>query len=324
MTAGIQPDAQERSPHPAFRVDDPGLFTTVQDLGRTGRYSSGVPTGGAMDRFALAAANRLVGNEPGAAALEATLAGPALTAVHGCLVAVTGGDLAPELGGRPVSGWTSFFMAAGDQLRFGRRRSGARAYIAVAGGFDGDRWLGSRSTYLLVGRGGMHGRQLEAGDELRRLAPPAGPAVVGRSLPPHLRPRYRREPELRCVPGPHARTLGRAERERWLAGPWQVSREADRMGYRLEGPALQLELPELISFGLAMGCVQVPPSGLPILLLADHQTAGGYPVIATVASADLPLAAQLLPGDAVRFREIGVVEAQEAARAQSGALATLR
>ncbi|MFZ0214389.1 MAG: biotin-dependent carboxyltransferase family protein, partial [Candidatus Dormiibacterota bacterium] len=207
-----------------FQVEAPGLFTTVQDLGRSGRYGSGIPTGGAMDRFALAAANLLVGNEAGAAALEVTLSGPALTARRGGLVAITGADLSAELGGRPVRTWTSFFVAAGDRLRFGSRRSGARAYLAVAGGFDADRWLGSRSTYLLVGRGGLGGRQLEAGDELRRLAPPVGPAVVGRTLPPELRPRYRRAPELRCVAGPHAGALTKADRERFATGPWEVSR----------------------------------------------------------------------------------------------------
>lgn len=313
-------------PEPAFHVDTAGLLTTIQDLGRPGRLNAGIPIGGAMDRFALTAANLLVGNEPGAAGLEITIQGPELVALRGLLVAVCGADLSPRRNGRPVANWTSVFLAPGDRLGFGERRLGARAYLAVQGGLDGERWLGSRSTFRLVSKGGFGGRQLEAGDELARLGTAPGPAVVGRTLPPERRPRYPTVPELRCVPGPHFDALPKADQEQFFGSTWTVSRDADRMGIRLQARQgrLHLEVPELLSFGIAPGAVQVPPSGEPIVLLADHQTAGGYPVIAGVATADLPLAAQLLPGDRVRFKPVSVEEAQEAQRQRLADLETLR
>ncbi|HEY4026658.1 MAG TPA: biotin-dependent carboxyltransferase family protein [Candidatus Dormibacteraeota bacterium] len=309
---------------PVLRVEDPGMFTTIQDLGRPGRRSGGVPPGGAVDRFALAAGNLLVGNSEGAAALECALSGPALVALRSCLVAVTGADFGPTLNGVPMPGWTGVFLTEGDRLAFEGRRWGARVYLAVAGGLEAERWLGSASTYVLVGRGGVHGRPVKAGDELAVAAPAPRPAVVGRCLADGLRPAYVAEPELAAVPGPHARLLAPASRRAFFREPWTVSRDADRMGYRLEGDILQVKGEELVSFGLAMGCVQVPPAGQPILLMADHQTAGGYPVVAGVARCALPLAAQLLPGERLRFREVEVEAAQAEWRRQRAALEMLR
>ena len=309
---------------PVLRIEEPGMFSTIQDLGRPGRRAAGVPPGGAIDRFALVAANRLVGNPEGAAALECALSGPTLVALRGCVVAVTGADFGPLLNGSPVPGWTGIFLCEGDRLSFAGRRWGARIYVAVSGGLEADRWLGSAATYLLVGKGGVHGRTLKAGDELGAAGPMPRPAVVGRCLPVGLRPAYRLEPELAAVPGPHARMLSAASRRALMREPWRVSRDADRMGYRLEGETLQVKAEELVSFGLAMGCVQVPPAGQPILLMADHQTAGGYPVVAGVARADLPLAGQLLPGEWLRFKEVTVEAAQAEWRRQRAALDTLR
>lgn len=307
-----------------FRVENPGVQTALQDLGRPGNRLAGVPPGGAMDRFALVAANLLVGNPEGAAALECTLAGPALAALDGCLVAIAGGDLGPRLNGDEVPLWTSFWMAEGDRLTFAGRRAGARAYVAVAGGFGGDRWLGSYATYRLVARGGVHGRPLKAGDKLERADEPARPAVAGRTLPDHARPPYSPAPGVPAVAGPHLRHLSTASRRAFFKTEWQVSQEADRMGFRLEGDALEVKGPEMISFGLAFGCVQVPAAGKPILLMADHQTAGGYPVVAGVARAGLPLAAQLLPGDALTFVDTPVVRAQERWRELRAGLEALR
>lgn len=309
---------------PALLVEEAGMFTTVQDLGRPGRRASGVPPGGAIDRFALAAANLLVGNPEGAAALECALSGPSLTALRSCVVAVTGADFGATLNGARMPDWTGVFLSAGDRLAFSGRRWGGRVYVAVSGGLDGDRWLGSAATYLLVGRGGVHGRPLRAGDELSTASPPPRPAVAGRCLPDALRPLYAAEPELAAVTGPHARMLSPASRRAFFRERWRVSRDADRMGYRLEGETLQVKGEELVSFGLAMGCVQVPPAGQPILLMADHQTAGGYPVVAGVARCDLPVAAQLLPGDHLRFREVTVEAAQAGWRRQRAAIYTLR
>ena len=286
------------------------MFTTIQDLGRPGRRASGVPPGGALDRFALSAANLLVGNPEGAAGLECALSGPTLLALRSCLVAITGADFEATLNGRPVAAWTSTFLSEGDCLAFGDRRWGGRVYIAIEGGLVGDRWLGSASTYLLVGRGGVHGRVVKAGDELAPQGASIRAAVAGRELAEPLRPVYSAEPELAAVDGPHLRMLTAPARRALFKERWTVSRDADRMGYRLEGTPLEVKRDELLSFGLAMGCVQVPPSGEPILLMADHQTAGGYPVVTCVARCDLPLAAQLLPGEHLRFRRETVEGAQ--------------
>jgi antagonist of KipI len=309
---------------PVLRIEEPGMFTTIQDLGRPGRRAAGVPPGGAMDRYALAAANRLVGNPEGAAALECALSGPRVVALRSCLVAVTGADFGLLLNGAPAPAWTGIFLMEGDRVSFAGRRWGARVYLAVAGGLEAERWLGSASTYLLVGRGGVHGRTLHAGEELGLAGPDPRPAVAGRCLPVELRPPYEVSPSLAAVPGPHALLLSPAARRAFFREHWTVSRDADRMGYRLEGETLQVKADELVSFGLAMGCVQVPPAGQPILLMADHQTAGGYPVVAGVARSALPLAAQLLPGEHLTFNEVGVEAAQTEWRRMRAALDSLR
>ena len=309
---------------PVLRVEDPGMFATIQDLGRPGRRAAGVPPGGGLDRFALSAANLLVGNAEGAACLECALSGPTILTLRSCLIAITGADFGATMNGRPMPPWTSVFVSEGERLAFRGRRWGGRLYIAVRGGFAANRWLGSASTYLLVRKGGVHGRALKAGDELAVAGPPLHPGVAGRELAEPLRPLYSAEPELSAIEGPQVRTLTPASRRALFGQRWTVSRDADRMGYRLEGPPLEIKAMELVSFGLAMGCVQVPPSGEPILLMADHQTAGGYPVVAGVARCDLPLAAQLLPGEHLRFRLQSVEAAQGEWRRLRAGLDALR
>ena len=300
------------------RVVEPGLFTTIQDLGRPQAVASGVPPGGAMDRFAHSAANLLVFNDRSAATLECTLIGPRLAAEAACVVAVTGGDLDPRLNGRPIPMWTSVAMAPGDVLAFGRRRIGARAYVAVGGGILGDRWLGSMSTNVMAARGGMHGRTLARGDVL------AGgdswrPAVGGRELAASLRPDYA-DPSLQTIAGPHFDRLSAESRESLFGSTFRLGTDSNRMGYRLEGAHLVAAVEELLSFGLVAGVVQLPSGGRPILLMADHQTAGGYPVVATVASASMPVAAQLAPGDELRFAETSIEAALQLRAAQRAAL----
>lgn len=308
---------------PALHVQAPGLSTTVQDLGRPNAISAGVQSGGAMDRFAHSAANLLVGNDPGHATLECTLSGPQLVAEQSCLIAITGADFDPHVNGAPAPTWTGIFLGAGDRLTFGARRSGARMYIAVAGGVDADRWLGSLSTNLMAARGGMHGRSLKPGDVLGFAGEPKKPAVSGRRVPEQLRPEYG-DHSLQVITGPHLMRLNPEGRRLLFGTPYRVSRDADRMGYRLEGPNLATSGEELLSFGLVTGAVQVPHSGQPILLMADHQTAGGYPVVATVVSASLPIAAQLLPGDELRLVEVSVNRAHEMRKALATALNSLR
>jgi biotin-dependent carboxylase-like uncharacterized protein len=305
-----------------LRVKEPGLFTTVQDLGRPNAIASGVPPGGAMDRFAHSAANLLIGNDRAAATLECTLTGPRLVAEHACLVAITGADFELHINGRPAPMWTGLFVSSGDELSFGTRQSGVRAYIAVGSGIAADRWLGSTSTYVLVGRGGIQGRPLAAGDVIAAAGEPTGPAISGRQLAPHLRPDYG-DHTLRVVAGPHFHRLGADGRHLLMQSAFRVSRNADRMGYRLEGPHLDTTGDELLSFGLTAGAVQVPAGGQPILLMADHQTAGGYPVVATVVSASMPVAAQLIPGDELRFTEVTIEAALDMRRANKAALASL-
>ena len=295
----------------------------MQDLGRPNAIVAGVQAGGAMDRFAHSAANFLVGNEQGLATLECTLRGPTLIAEQACLIAITGADLDARVNGAPAPAWTSLLLGPGDRLTFAGRRQGARMYIAVAGGFEADRWLGSLSTNLMAGRGGMHGRPLRAGDQLTVAEEARKPAVAGRRVPEQLRPAYG-DHTLHAVAGPHLKRLDPESRDVLFQASYKVSGDSDRMGYRLEGPRLALTGEELLSFGLVAGAVQVPPSGQPILLMADHQTAGGYPVVATAVSASLPIAAQLLPGDELRLEAITIERAQKMRRALADALETIR
>ncbi|TMD35340.1 MAG: biotin-dependent carboxyltransferase family protein [Chloroflexi bacterium] len=306
-----------------LRVVEPGLFTTVQDLGRPWAVTSGVPPGGAMDRFAHRAANLIVGNAETEATLECTLTGPHVATEHSCLVAITGGDLDPRVNGHAAPMWTGIFLSRGDRLMFGARRSGGRAYIAVAGGIRADRWLGSLSTSLLAGRGGMHGRNLKAGDVIEVAREATRPAVSGHELASHLRIDYA-DHSLFAIPGPHVKRLDPDARQLLFGATFKVSREADRMGYRLDGPRLATEADELLSFGVTAGVVQVPHGGQPILLMADHQTAGGYPVVATVVSASMPVAAQLVPGDELQFAEVTLEHARQMRAGQAAALNTLR
>jgi antagonist of KipI len=299
-----------------LRVVQPGILTTVQDSGRPNAVASGVPRGGAMDRFAHAAANLIVGNDRGAATLECTLTGPRLVAINPCVIAVTGGDLGPSI---PM--WTAIELAAGDEVSFGGRRSGARAYVAIGGGVIGDRWLGSTSTNLMCARGGMRGRALVAGDVISS-GQWHDPPVAGRTLAEQLRPDYAYR-SLHVIAGPHYARLTRGSQQDLSTATFAVSPSSNRMGYRLDGARLEAPGDELLSFPVVAGVVQLPSGGQPILLMADSQTAGGYPVIATVTSASMPVAAQLAPGDELRFEETSIQDALTARAAQRAALESL-
>lgn len=291
-----------------------GPQTTVQDLGRSGYRASGVPGAGAMDRFALAAANLLVGNHPNAAGLEILLGGLRLRFLAPLVVSIAGADLGAELDGAACPLWATLHVSSNSILDFTVRRIGARAYLAIRGGFDVPPMLGSCSTYLPGGWGGFGGRPLRAGDRLQAAVSEAV-RIVERWAPPERRPGYTSVPALRCVVGPDNAHFTADALRRFFDAPYRVSAAADRMGYRLEGPVLgTLGEGMLPSAGVLPGAIQVPAHGQPILLMADAQTTGGYPVIATVIGADLPLAAQLLPGDAIRFRSVSVDTATTAIR----------
>ena len=268
----------------ALEVLDPGPLMTIQDLGRPGWAHLGVPPSGAADPTLLAEANALAGNGDDAAALEATLIGPTLRALVPGTVAV--------VGTRDRDG--SYALDAGDVLETGPT-VGARAYIAVSGGIDAEPTLGSRSTDLLTGLGPP---PLARGDRLRAgSAPAAGTPRRTRATRP-----TRPQGPFRLHPGPRDDWFTDAALEQLLEAPWRVTTSANRVGIRLDGPPLdRARDDELLSEGLVTGALQVPPNGLPILLLNDHPTTGGYPVIAVISTRDLPRAGQLKPGDELRF-----------------------
>ncbi len=297
-----------------IEVLKPGILTTIQDQGRWGYQSYGVGIAGALDSFALQAANLLVGNPEGAAGLEITLFGPALKFRDDALFAVTGGDLDPRLDGRPVSLWTCHYASPGSVLSLQTIKSGVRACLAVSGGIDVPPVMGSRSTYLLGRFGGLEGRPLKAGDMLPVPPPPKNfQKRVGKVFPPELRPPYRRNPTLRVVLGPFQEFFSEEGINAFLTSPYTITPQSDRMGYRLQGPPIaRQKSEELITCGLANGTIQVPPNGQPIVLLADRQTIGGYPIIATLIQADLPLVAQSAPGDPLRFQAVSVDEGRAA------------
>ena len=306
-----------------LKVIEPGQLTTVQDLGRRGYERFGVPVAGAMDLYALQAANCLVGNPPDTAGLEITLAGPRLLATENCLIAVGGGDLGLQVQKWRLPPWTAIYVRRGWEISFKGRTSGCRAYLAIAGGIDVPPVMGSCSTYLRGGFGGYGGRALRAGDIL-----PAGKLAwpltdrAGQQLPAHILPRYSENPTLEVILGPQDDMFSRAGIETFLSSRYAVGPTSDRMGYRLKGPAIaHKSSADIVSDGIALGAVQVPPSGQPIAMLADRQTTGGYAKIATIVRADIPLLAQCVPGrDRVSFRVTTVEAAQERYRTMMGEL----
>jgi antagonist of KipI len=292
-----------------------GMQTTVQDLGRPGYRAEGVPLSGAMDRFALRVANLLVGNPENAAALEFTLLGPGLQFSSPALVAVTGGDFGGEL---PM--WQPVHVPARTSVRFSAARAGCRGYLAVAGGFQVPSVLGSASVYLRAGFGGWEGRALREGDVLP--APDLERHVEAHWwIDPRILPEYSSSPTIRVLRGAQAHEFGRT----FFESTYRLTAQSDRMGLRLAGPMLvrQSQL-ELRSGPVVPGTVQVPPDGQPIVLMADAQTIGGYPQIAHVIRVDLPLVAQLRPGDTMSFAEVSLEDAHELALAREHALAMLR
>ena len=283
----------------ALVVVKPGLLTSVQDLGRFGHQASGVPVAGPMDAFSHRLANQLVGNDPQAAALEITLIGPELMIEADTTMAITGAQFDVTCDDRLVAMGASFGVRAGSRLRFGRIHQGARAYLAVAGGVQTPAVLGSRATHLVSRMGGLSGRALIAGDRI--------PIAMGVAPRPHRKSAGLTLPSsgralLRVLPGPQDHWFAPDALKTMASVSFRISPRSNRMGYRLEGPPLpRVKDGELISEPVGIGAIQVPAAGEPILLMADRQTAGGYPKIGYVISADLPLAGQLAPGDFIEF-----------------------
>ncbi|SFD90582.1 antagonist of KipI [Lentibacillus persicus] len=295
---------------PLFQVKKTGLQTTIQDLGRHGLQQYGVVVSGAMDPFALQVANVLVGNPRDEAALEITLAGPKLDVLAPAVISICGADLSPALNGKRAPMWKSFHVQAGDRISFGRPLSGARAYLAVAGGYDVPVVMGSKSTYERANLGTvMHNDKIIYGFN--------GSVRSGLGLSHKVIPEYEQHHDIRTVAGPETDWFTEAGIESFYYEAHTISPQSNRMGYRLESPVISHKNgADIWSDAVPLGTIQVPANGQPIILMADRQTTGGYPRIATVISADIPKVAQLTPGSTIQFQPIDVHEAQRLAKEQ--------
>jgi biotin-dependent carboxylase-like uncharacterized protein len=307
----------------ALKVVRAGLFDTVQDLGRIGYMALGMPTAGAMDRIGLALANALAGNPANTAGLEIGVMGPDLLVEAESVRIALAGPLSPALlegadaPSKPLESDRSHLLKRGQILRVGMVEGSSTAYLAVAGGFAIPPFMGSLSTYARAGIGGFEGRKLAADDSLP-LTRDSAPAGDERKLASAFD--YGSGP-IRVIWGPQDDYFSEAGRQTFVTSEYTVSKEADRMGIRFEGPMIEHSKgADIISDGIGPGAIQVPGAGLPIVLLGDRQTVGGYSKIATVASVDLPRLGRLLPGRTVRFTAISVAEAESLRREQEARL----
>jgi antagonist of KipI len=301
-----------------FEVLEPGILTTVQDLGRYGFSQFGVPPSGALDTFSFRAGNLLVGNGEGEACLETTLLGLKIKALKEIVISITGGNLCPTLNEEPLAMWKTHLLVEGDVIRFKRVRAGCRAYLAVSGGFVVPKVMGSFSTYLSGNFGGLEGRKLRRGDILYalNLFPPLN--KLGLQFPMDRISSPEKRVPLRVIPGPQDDHFTEEGFQTFCSSSYSVTPQCDRMGVRLEGPKIERrpDVEEsIISEGLIAGAIQVPGDGKPIIILTELVT-GGYTKIATIVSADLPRVAQLKPGDQVRFITISIEEANDLLREQ--------
>ncbi|WP_316860432.1 biotin-dependent carboxyltransferase family protein [uncultured Cohaesibacter sp.] len=303
---------------PALEVVEPGLMTTVQDFGRYGHQAQGVPVSGALDPGSLRLANALVGNDQGAGGLEIRVLGPTLKVVSSSVrVALCGTDCAIEFVGErrvPVASNRSVLLQKGQIIRIGHVSDSAVCYLAVEGGFDLPPLYGSQSTYLAGKMGGFEGRALQKGDCLK-LARDVDDVEIIRLCPEPFLPS--RTGKIRVVLGPQDDYFGTEAITGFLSQTYRISQEANRMGVRLLGePIGHLKGADINSDGIVTGSIQIPGNGLPIILLADHQTTGGYPKIATVIRADVARLGRMVPGSELSFLKVGIEDAEEAAIAQ--------
>jgi antagonist of KipI len=304
-----------------IQVQEAGLFTTVQDLGREGFGPLAVSASGAADPISLRLGNRLVGNAEGEAGLEMTLLGGTFLFPDGAILALTGSDFGATLDGKPVGLWTPVEASPGQVLRLGPTRTGARCYLCVRGGIAVKLFLGRASTHTLSGLGGHEGRALRKGDMLKigeangsyRKRALAAKAFEG------LSPRK----VLRVTPGPQSDWFPDSAQQIFYGNAYRVAEESNRMGLRLEGAAIPAPAGgRMISEGIALGAIQVPDGGLPIILFVEQQTTGGYPKIANVISADLHSLGQLRPRDEIRFERVEWETARSLLREQEDLLAS--
>ncbi|MCI8454612.1 MAG: biotin-dependent carboxyltransferase family protein [Lachnospiraceae bacterium] len=293
-----------------IKVVNGGFLTTIQDMGRYGFQETGLAVSGVMDTRSAALANLLVGNDENEAVIEITMVGPMLEFTQDIWIAVTGGDLGAKLDGQPVPRYEAVFVRDGQTLSFSGMFGGSRAYIAFAGGLDIPVVMGSRSTNLKAKIGGLEGRKLRAGDSIGFAAPKTWlPAQTERRLKPD--DFSAKELTLRVLMGPQDDCFTDDGIWTFLESTYTVSNEYDRMGCRMQGPVIEHKNGgDIITDGISFGAVQVPSHGNPIVMMADHQTTGGYTKIANVISVDLPKLAQCMPGIRIRFKKVGIEEAQ--------------
>jgi len=292
-----------------IKVIKPGLLSSFQDTGRHGFQHWGVPVSGVMDEAAHELCNVLVGNPRSFTTLEMTLQGPTLHFQAKALIALAGADLGATLNGEPFNPGMARVVPADSVLSFGKREQGARSYLAVGGGFLLPSVMNSSSTNTRGGFGGLRGRALQAGDLIPICSSFANAPRLANVIEPAGHDDGR---PIRVMTGREWGFFSEQSRQDFLTGTYTLTGDSDRMGYRLTGEALTLETPcELLSESVAFGTVQVPPSGQPLILMADRQTTGGYPRIAQVASVDLPRLAQMLPGDILQFSLIDLHDAQK-------------
>jgi len=297
----------------AFEVLHPGVHTTIQDLGRPGFMRYGIPASGVADRFSARVANLLVGNAPGAALLEITLFRLELLALNDLIIAVTGGNLSPVVNNNPLPMWQTVPISKGERVAFRARKQGFRAYLALQGGFSGQKFLGSRSVFIR----GLMGNMLKAGEiletESTALKPTSPKSLAKEMIPPFPANNF-----LRVILGPQEDRFTPGGIATFLSSAYRVSPQSDRMGYRLQGPPIKHSGDaDIISEPIARGAIQVPGDGLPILLLWDAQVSGGYTKIANVISADLDRVAQVMPGESLHFQAVTLEVAHEALRKES-------
>ncbi len=297
----------------AFEVLHPGVHTTIQDLGRPGFMRYGIPASGVADRFSARVANLLVGNAPGAALLEITLFRLELLALNDLIIAVTGGNLSPVVNNNPLPMWQTVPISKGERVAFRARKQGFRAYLALQGGFSGQKFLGSRSVFIR----GLMGNMLKAGETLETESMARKPTSP-KSLAKEMIPPFPANNFLRVILGPQEDRFTPGGIATFLSSAYRVSPQSDRMGYRLQGPPIKHSGDaDIISEPIARGAIQVPGDGLPILLLWDAQVSGGYTKIANVISADLDRVAQVMPGESLHFQAVTLEVAHEALRKES-------
>ena len=298
-----------------IEIITPGLLTTVQDFGRVGVMKNGFTQNGAMDRYSMTVANRLCGNCDSAPVLEMTVLGVTARFTQDTVICVSGADFGAKINDKPIKRNKAYKINNGDILSMGTAKSGMRAYLAVAGGIVGEYVFGSASTNLKFAFGGHFGKKLQSGDVLSigTGAFPLG-EIDKWEIPES---EYSKDAQLRVVLGPQNEMYTDEDIRLFLSQEYEVNAQSDRMGIRLSGEPLKSKNGmDIISDGIVFGSVQVPNSGEPIILMADHQTTGGYAKIATVISVDLPRASQLSAGNTVRFKSVTVEEAEQEAKKQ--------